>query len=33
MRLTVYVLPKNLHRRHLSTSQRAAIAAELMPLV
>lgn len=30
---TVYVLSKNLHRRHLTTSQRAAIAVEVLPLL
>jgi ParB-like chromosome segregation protein Spo0J len=30
---TIYVLSKNLHRRHLTTSQRAAIAAEIVPLL
>ncbi len=30
---TVYVVSKNLHRRHLTVSQRAAIGAEMMPLL
>jgi hypothetical protein len=30
---TMYVLSKNLHRRHLTTSQRGAIAAEVVPLL
>lgn len=30
---TIYVLSHNLHRRHLTTSQRAAIAAEIVPLL
>lgn len=30
---TIYVLSKNLHRRHLTTSQRGAIAAEVVPLL
>lgn len=29
----IYVLSKNLHRRHLTVSQRAAIAAETLPLL
>jgi hypothetical protein len=28
-----YVVSKNIHRRHLTTSQRAAIAAEMMPML
>lgn len=30
---TVYVVSRNLHRRHLTVSQRAAIGAEMMPLL
>lgn len=30
---TLYVLSRNLHRRHLTVSQRAAIAAETVPLL
>jgi len=30
---TEFVIAKNLHRRHLSISQRAAIAAEMVPLL
>jgi hypothetical protein len=29
----VYVLSRNLHRRHLSVSQRAAIAADIVPML
>jgi hypothetical protein len=29
----IYVVSKNLHRRHLTSSQRAAIGAEMMPLL
>lgn len=31
--LVIYVLSKNLHRRHLTVSQRGAIAAEVVPLM
>jgi len=30
---TLYVVSRNLHRRHLTSSQRAAIAAEMLPLL